>query len=101
MTWNKNMDDAPRDGTEMKNIILSTTAISPITPPMHIRRGKVEHDLHEHKDAKRALMGVRGAILAEIHTNQKEANVSYWTERLHDLDYALDILYPQPPEVEG
>lgn len=64
MTWNKNMDDAPRDG-------------------------------------KSALMRVRGAILAEIDTNPKMVGVAYWIERLHDIDFALDLFYPQPPEVEG
>jgi hypothetical protein len=43
------------------------------------------------------LFRVRGAILAEIDTNPKEANRLYWTERLADLDEAISLL-PQPPK---
>ena len=41
---------------------------------------------------KTLLFRIRGAILAEIDTNQKIEAVEYWQDRLNDLDEALEIL---------
>ena len=46
----------------------------------------------ETKATRTLLFRIRGAILAEIDTNEKIEAVEYWQDRLNDLEEVLAIL---------
>ena len=74
MTWNKNMDDAPRDGTHSLTV-----------KTKYSNDGLIEQETFQ--------TGIMGAIMRQVMDTREQ--------HIRQALIALGWTPPQPPEVEG